>query len=198
MRCYKLVVLGGSPWIPHFNVTSIMGCKPMLTKWSQLSQLGYGGLGIVLSRWSLRTDIQKGLQGRVHQKDVRRWLPSALAIEEILIELSRNRIEYGSKWGTKQSTKMVANPFWGGCFLTHTYLGPQNAFHAMQIISRSLNHEPCKDGWNREVPRVFRLYRPQHIKHFKNPQNHEVLPRITCLKRHTKSFPTACEKKAIP
>ena len=121
-----------------------------------------------------------------------------LTTEEILIELSRNRIEYGSKWGTKQSTKMVANPFWGGCFLTHTYLGPQNAFHAMQIISRSLNHEPCKDGWNREVPRVFRLYRPQHIKHFKNPQNHEVLPRITCLKRHTKSFPTACEKKAIP
>ena len=68
----------------------------------------------------------------------------------------------------------------------------------MQIISRSLNHEPCKDGWNREVPRVFRLYRPQHIKHFKNPQNHEVLPRITCLKRHTKSFPTACEKKGHP
>ena len=199
MRCYKLVVLGGSPWVPHFNITSIMGSKPMLTKWSQLSQLGYGGLGIVLSGWSLRTDIQKGLQGRVHQKYVRRCLPSALTIEEILIELNRNRIEYGSKMGYQTIHKNGSQSILGGCFLTHTSLRTKNAFHAMQIISRALNHEPCKDGWNREVHRVFWLYRPQHIKHFKNPQtNHEVLPKITCLKTAYQVLPNGVWKKAIP
>ena len=69
----------------------------------------------------------------------------------------------------------------------------------MQIISRALNHEPCKDGWNREVHRVFWLYRPQHIKHFKNPQtNHEVLPKITCLKTAYQVLPNGVWKKGHP
>ena len=52
-------------------------------------------------------DIQKGLQGRVHQKDLRRCPPSALTTEEILIELNRNRIEYGSKMGYQTARRQV-------------------------------------------------------------------------------------------